>query len=244
MKNTYFNVKIEFNRNEVDTLIERTTSDNGKGYVCSIERNIITTAYYNTQYRKIINSSLVNILDGSIVAMFLGFALKKKPETYIGADLFINYIQSKKYKSYFLGNTSEVLSGLKSNLTKYDDNIKNMIFQTLPFQDVDQFDYEEIAKQININNPDIIWISLGAPKQEMFMSRLLPHLNRGVMFGFGAIFNFYSGINKYKRAPKILLKLKMEWLYRVYQEPKKNIKRNLDFLKIIPILIKEQKKMC
>lgn len=240
MPNLYFNVKLEFNRMKVDDIIENTIQNNGKGYVCSVERNIITTAYYNKNYRNIVNSSLVNILDGSIVALFLSFPLKFKPHTYIGADLFLNYIKKQKYRSYFLGNTNEVLMGLKKILTTYDNKINNMVFQTLPFKNIDEFDYKQIAAEINKDNPDIIWVSLGAPKQEVFMSKLLPYINRGVMFGCGAIFNFNSGIKQYRRAPKIFLKLKLEWLYRIFQEPKKNIKRNWEFLKITPALIKDQ----
>ena len=112
-----------------------------------------------------------------------------------------------------------------------------MIFKTLPFKNVSDFNYKEIAKNINIEKPDIIWISLGAPKQEVFMSLLEKHLSHGVMFGFGAIFNFYSGLKGHSRAPKLFLNLKLEWLYRIFQEPKKNILRNWNFIKIIPGLI-------
>ncbi len=54
---------------------------------------------------------------------------------------------------------------------------------------------------INDDEPDIIWVSLGAPKQEKFMNLLLPYLNKGVMFGFGAIFNVYAEMPNLKRAP-------------------------------------------
>ena len=98
-----------------------------------------------------------------------------------------------------------------------------MQFVTLPFKKVQDFDYQEIANNINENNPDIIWVSLGAPKQEEFMSKLLPYINRGVMFGFGAIFNFYSMNTTEKRAPKIFLKLHIEWIYRIFNNPKKQL---------------------
>ena len=86
-----------------------------------------------------------------------------------------------------------------------------MRFETLPFRKVDEFDYQGIAQMINEDGPDIIWVSLGAPKQEMFMNRLQPYLHRGVMFGFGAIFNFNAGVGNVKRAPDWMLKLKLEW---------------------------------
>ena len=118
-----------------------------------------------------------------------------------------------------------------------------MQFETLPFRSVDEFDYEDIARKINADNPDIIWVSLGAPKQEMFMNRLEPYLNRGIMFGFGAIFNFNSGVSAVKRAPGWMLKLRLEWLYRAFNEPKKNIPRYWNFIKILPRLIREEKRL-
>ena len=74
---------------------------------------------------------------------------------------------------------------------------------------------------INADNPDIIWVSLGAPKQEMFMSRLKPYLKRGVMFGYGAIFNFNAGVGAVRRAPKLMLRMRLEWLYRAFAHPRR-----------------------
>ncbi|MCS2525263.1 WecB/TagA/CpsF family glycosyltransferase [Bacteroides ovatus] len=58
---------------------------------------------------------------------------------------------------------------------------------------VDQFDYPAIAKQINELHPDIVWVSLGAPKQETFIHNIFPCIEQGVLFGIGAAFNFYTG---------------------------------------------------
>lgn len=89
-----------------------------------------------------------------------------------------------------------VLAGLRKNLSKIGPRIADMRFETLPFKKVDEFDYEGIAQMINEDNPDIIWGALGAPKQEMFMALLKPYLKRGIMFGYGAIFNFNAGVGK------------------------------------------------
>jgi N-acetylglucosaminyldiphosphoundecaprenol N-acetyl-beta-D-mannosaminyltransferase len=140
-----------------------------------------------------------------------------------------------------LGNTEEVLSGLKTNLSQIDSKIQDMRFETLPFRNVDEFDYKHIAQMIDDDNPDIIWVSLGAPKQEIFMSKLQPYLKRGVMFGIGAAFNFNAGVGGVKRAPKWMLQLHLEWLHRAFEQPKKNIPRYWNFIKILPRLIMEEK---
>ncbi|HQH18900.1 MAG TPA: WecB/TagA/CpsF family glycosyltransferase [Bacteroidales bacterium] len=238
----YFNINLEFDKQKVDQIIENTITSGKKGYVCSVEGNILAQANKNKEYLEIINNSLVNICDGSSIAFLASLIYHKKFSTYIGADLFIKYIKEKKYKYYFLGNTEEVLNGLKLNLQQYNALIKEMYFKTLPFKDVDDFDYKSIAMDINTNNPDIIWVSLGAPKQEKFMAKLLPHINKGVMFGFGAIFNFYSGIKALKRAPKWMLFLKLEWLYRIIKEPKRIGSRAWQYIKLIPMLFFNENK--
>ena len=239
----YFNVKIEFDRNKVDQTLKSTIENKGKGYFCAIESNNLTVANLKPDFNNVVNSALVNICDGSNLAKLLGILHKKDFISYIGADLFIKYIYKKKYRQYFLGNTTEVLGGLKKNLVKIDSEISNMKFQTLPFKSVEDFDYKSIEDDINIANLDIIWVSLGVPKQEYFMFNLLPYLNRGIMFGFGATFNFNAGkISKVKRAPDWMLSLKLEWLYRAFEEPKKNVPRYWRFLKLLPVLIYNERK--
>ena len=183
------------------------------------------------------NHAVVNICDGSVLALILGLIHGQRFKSYIGADLFEKYVGMRKYKQFFLGNTRQVLEALRENLVRLDPAIAGMRFEELPFKDVDGFDYPQIAAMINLEKPDIIWVSLGAPKQELFMNRLLPHLDQGVMFGFGAILNFNAGIGPVTRAPKMMLNLKLEWLHRAIQEPKKNIPRYSRFVSILPRLI-------
>lgn len=237
----YFNIKLEFDKTVVDNIIESYIKDQKAGYVCSVESNNLSVANANPDFLKVLNGAIVNICDGSMLAKILGFLHKKPFKSYIGADLFISYVRKRRFKQYFLGNTPEVLVGLRNKLSHFDARIADMPFVELPFRSIDGFDYKSIAQDINKNKPDIIWVSLGAPKQEFFMNRLLPFLESGVMFGFGAIFNFYSGVGSVKRAPLWMRRLNLEWLYRAFEEPKKNIPRYLRFIKLLPVLIKEER---
>ena len=233
----FLNINIEFDHDKVDSIIQNSIQTRQKGYVCSVDRNIFTIANKDSKYNKIINSALVNICDSSYAAFFYSLLKRKRIKPYIGADLFIKYIKMKKYNQVFLGSTPEILDSLKRQLQIIDPKIAIMRFMPLPFMDAEDFDYENIAKEVNLFQPDIIWVSLGAPKQEQFMYYLLPKLNQGIMFGFGAILNFYSGFEEFKRAPKIMLKIKLEWLYRLYQEPKKQWQKIKNFLGTFPSLL-------
>jgi N-acetylglucosaminyldiphosphoundecaprenol N-acetyl-beta-D-mannosaminyltransferase len=234
----YFNINFEFDHNDVDSIIIDHIEKKKPGYVCSLDGNNISNAQNNSHHLKIINGSIVNNCDSSWIPVILNVIHGTNYTNYCGTDLFIKYIKMKSFRHFFLGSTPEVLNRLKINLSKIDPKINDMRFETLPFRTVEEFDYEGIADMINNDGPDIIWVSLGAPKQEQFMNRLLPFLNKGVMFGFGAIFNVYAEMPGLKRAPNLFVKLKLEWFYRLFQEPNKQFKRNMFFLKFLPGMIK------
>ena len=110
----------------------------------------------------------------------------------------------------------------------------------MPFAKVEEFDYKGIAQKVNDVNPDIIWVSLGAPKQERFMSLLLPNINIGVMFGIGAAFNFYIGMIK---QPSFRIgAFRFIWLDRIFREPKKQLKRCWKILMAMPLLYWDERK--
>ena len=238
----YFNVKIQFDKEIFDNTIASTIQNGGKGYVCVIESNNLTVANNVPQFMEVVNNSLINSCDGSVIAKMLGHIHGKDFDSYIGTDIFTKYTSKKEYTHYFLGNTPEILQALKEALMQKNETMGNMQYKTLPFATIDQFDYQGIAQDINKHNPDFIWVSLGAPKQEFFMSRLEPFLNRGVMFGVGAAFNFVAGVGNVKRAPKWMLKLRLEWLFRAFNEPRKNVPRYWGFIKILPKLIRSERR--
>jgi N-acetylglucosaminyldiphosphoundecaprenol N-acetyl-beta-D-mannosaminyltransferase len=239
----YFNVKLEFDKEKFDRTIFNAIENGITGYSCSVESNNLTVANKNPAFLEVLNGALVNNCDGSVLAKILAWIHKEPLDSYIGADIFMKYVRMCRFRQFFLGNTEEVLTGLRNNLSKIDPKIADMHFETLPFRNVEDFDYVGIAQMINDDNPDIIWVSLGAPKQEMFMARLKPFLRRGVMFGYGAIFNFNAGVGDVKRAPKWMLALRLEWLHRALEQPKKNIPRYWNFIKILPKLIINEKNM-
>ena len=110
----------------------------------------------------------------------------------------------------------------------------------LPFVGVDEFDYPGIAARINEIQPDIVWVSLGAPKQEIFISRILPYVDRGVFVAIGAAFSFYTG--DLHRTNKTIGGLRLRWLERIFKEPKKQLRRVWTILRALPKMYFEEKK--
>lgn len=227
-----FGLNIEFDRNIFDDVISTRIKEQRKGYVCVIDGNVLTMTYKNIAYQNIVNSACVNTCDGSSIAMMANWIYKTKCGVFNGPQLFEEYIE-KDYRQIILGNTEDIFENVKIKLQ--ERGIKNDLFHlSLPFLDVENFDYPTIAQEINRIKPDIIWVSLGAPKQEVFMSKIQPYLDRGIMFGIGAAVNFYTGA--YKIPSFKINNFSFIWLKRMFTEPKKQIKRVKGYISIFPFL--------
>ncbi|EKC54944.1 glycosyl transferase, WecB/TagA/CpsF family, partial [human gut metagenome] len=113
----------------------------------------------------------------------------------------MDIIRSRRYRMIFMGTSQAILDGLKENLIHENPDVAQMQFVELPFRKVEEFDYPEIARMVEADGADIIWVALGAPKQEIFMSRLKPYLHHGVMIAVGAAFKFFSGTEVSRATP-------------------------------------------
>jgi N-acetylglucosaminyldiphosphoundecaprenol N-acetyl-beta-D-mannosaminyltransferase len=236
----YFNVSLEFDHPRLKHVIESHILENKKGYVCIVDANVLTIAQKNSNYCEILNNSIINSCDGSSIALLAGIIHKKKFTALNGPDLFSYYIE-KNYKQLLLGSDDDTSNKIKTKLKTKGFDDSNISVLSLPFMAVADFDYFEIAKSVNKLKPDIIWVSLGAPKQEFFMNKILPYINHGIMFGIGAAFNFYIG----KIAlPTIKVgRMKFIWLSRILSEPKKQLSRIIPYILLLPRLYMTEKKV-
>lgn len=239
---TYFNINYELSIPEVHRRIDERLQKDEAGYICVADGNILQMVHRDLDYRTVVNGSMFSICDSSLVPLYLKWIYGFKAEQYCGSMIFEDILREKRHRMYFLGASQMILDALKQNLTeKYDANIAGMQFEELPFCDVNSFNYKKIADKINADNPDIIWLALGAPKQEIFASKLVPYLKRGVVIPVGAVFKFYSGVGE-QRAPKWILNAHLEWLYRIFREPKKQTCRCWNIIKTLPCIYTEEKK--
>ncbi len=232
----------EFNRQIIIQTIDDSIAKRQKGFVCVVDGNVLATANKVVTYNSIVNSSIINCCDGSSIAMLAGRIHNEKLKTFTGPELFAYYI-TKKVKQAFIGNSPEVQRILKTKLEQLGVDMNLMTFIELPFLKFEDFNYSEIAEKINQTGSQISWVSLGAPKQEMFNSQLLPYINSGVLVGIGAGINLFLDEIDNKRSPKLIRKLKLEWLTRVIKEPKRIGLRALKYLWIIPKLINQEIKI-
>ena len=230
-----FNISLEFDRDTFLDSIKSKITSNHKGYVCVVDGNVLSKAHRDIEYRKIVKNAFVNTCDGNSIATMANLIYGTKFSAFNGPNVFKHFVESG-YKQVLVGNTEEIVKNIRTKVQ--EKGITNELMHIdVPFCQVEEFDYQEIASRINKLQPDIIWVSLGAPKQEQFMSRLLPYLQKGVMFGIGAAFNYYIGVLKASKNPHFM------WVKRMFQEPKKQKGRAWNYIKVLPsIFIEEIKK--
>lgn len=235
----YFNINLQFNHQELEKTIEE-TSLAGKGYCCFVDATSLVHSHKNEKFRTILNASLVNSCDGSYIALLAGKIHNEQLKEYIGPDFFRKFI-NKPYPQFVIGNTEEVFNKVKAKLESTGNDTSNLYFIPLPYKGVNEFDYPKIASQINQIHPRFIWVSLGAPKQEKFMSKLLPHIETGVMIGVGAALNYFTG--EVKDIPDWARKTRLIWLYRIFTEPKKQLKRCTEIFLVLPKIYAQEKRL-
>lgn len=237
----YFNISYEFDPSVARERIALQVVGEGAGYVCVADANILQQVHNDLDYRNVVEKAMFSICDSSWVPVFLKWIHGIERSQYCGSSIFKDVIEMKQYRQFFMGASAPMLKALKENLVKMDPAIEDMTFYELPFCNVEDFDYPAIAEMVNRDNPDIIWVALGAPKQEIFMSKLNPYLKRGVQIAVGAAFKFYSGQEE-KRAPGWIRKCRLEFLYRIYADPKKQFARCKQIARSLPRILHEERK--
>ena len=240
----HFNIQYEFDVPAVHQAIEEQLATEKPNYICVADANILTMVHNDKSYRTVINGGMFSICDSSWVPKFIKWIYGHNYKHYCGSDIFIDIVRSCKYRMIFLGTKQKVLDALRDNLTKENPDVANMTFTELPFCTVDEFNYAGIAEMVNNDGAEIIWVALGAPKQEIFMNRLKPYLTKGVMIAIGAAFNFYSGLSDApQRCPEWMRKLHLEFVHRIFKEPKKQIRRCWHIVTTLPKILREERRV-
>lgn len=232
----YFNINYQFDRDEIQREISEYVAHDGSAYICVADGVIMNTVNRVPEYKKVVDGAIFSLCDSNWVPLYIKLIHGDRVAQYCGSDLFRDMVSSRRYRMYFMGGEQRVLDGLQQKLIEMNPDVANMTFQELPFCSVEEFDYEAIGHDVAEDGADIVWISLGAPKQEYFMARLQPYLPHGVMIAVGAAFKFFSGVDV-KRAPEWMVKHRLEFVYRLASEPKKQFGRCYDILRTLPWLL-------
>lgn len=202
--------------------------NNLKGsYVCFSNVHTTVMAYRNEEYGKALKGAGFVFPDGKPIAS----EQKKKgyadAQRIAGPDFMKEMFQRSRGSSmshFFYGSTPQTLERLKENLQKDYPGIDIRGMYSPPFRELSGEETACDIERINESGADLVWIGLGAPKQELFMYRAKGRVN-ALMLGVGAGFAFHAGTKK--RAPLWMQRAGLEWLFRLLSDPKRLLGRYL-----------------
>jgi N-acetylglucosaminyldiphosphoundecaprenol N-acetyl-beta-D-mannosaminyltransferase len=199
--------------------------------------NTLVRAYRNLEIEQLVDSFDVKTPDGFPVAKSLKILMKNDQKRVDGYNIFhktINYGLEKNVSHYFFGNNEHVVQSMINKLNNLYPGINIAGFYCPPLTETEKLTDNEYIKDLLKRDPDIVWVSLGFPKQENFIYNIKKiHQVRSNFVGVGAVFEWVAGTKV--KAPEWLANFGLEWIFRLVQEPKRLFRRYLidNFLFII-----------
>ena len=186
----------------------------------------VVMAKENPKIEQAYNEATIAAIDGMPIVKLAkknGFVCERCSGEDIIGDIIDKSITQKKTHYLNGGKDYDVLRKLRENLERDHPGIKIVGMYSPPFRPLTEEEDKDICDEINRLHPDIIWIGIGAPKQELWMQEHRDKIQGSVMLGIGAVFDFLAGTQK--MAPKWVVSAGFEWLFRLISEPKRLWKR-------------------
>jgi N-acetylglucosaminyldiphosphoundecaprenol N-acetyl-beta-D-mannosaminyltransferase len=197
-------------------------------YVCVTNVHVIMESYRAPKLRSVLNAAGMITPDGVPLVWLCHLQGFHHVQRVYGPDLLLATCeQSLKtgWKHYFYGGGPDVAELLARRLTQRFPDLTIVGWDTPPFRPLTLEEDQAAIDKINASGADIIWVGLGAPKQEYWMADHLGKLTAPVMIGIGAAFDFHAGLKK--QAPHWMQSIGLEWLFRLSTEPRRLWKRYL-----------------
>lgn len=207
---------LNITQNDFITLLDSRIQQKQKTFVITANPEVVMKANEDEEVMQYIHQATYICADGIGVvkaAKILGHPLK---ERVTGFDTMIGLLQlgnEKRYKIYLLGAKQETLQKAVENIRRNFPNI-----EIVGFHD-GYFDWEQndISEEIKSFQPDIVFVALGVPRQEKWISENIDKFPFGIFIGVGGSFDVIAGT--VKRAPKMWQKMHLEWFYRLLKQP-------------------------
>ncbi|MED3653684.1 WecB/TagA/CpsF family glycosyltransferase [Heyndrickxia sporothermodurans] len=207
---------IHSTRNEFIDILHRRIKQQNKTFVVTANPEIVMMANENKVFMEYLQTADFITPDGIGIVKAAGWLNKPLPERVPGFDTMkdlLSLANENQYRVYFLGAKQEVLEQCIHNVSNDFPKMEIAGYHN-GFFDLDN---PQIAEEIRELKPDLIFVALGAPRQEQWIYQNIAKFDKGIFMGVGGSFDGIAGV--VPRAPEIWQKLNIEWLYRLIQQP-------------------------
>ncbi len=198
--------------------------------ICTANPEFVMTAQRMPEFMRVLQEADLVLPDG----VGLLWAAKRQgcplPERVTGSDgiyLLAERAAQAGWRMFLLGARPGVAEKTATILSQRYPGLH--VVGTYPGSPRDE-DYPEIARRIKTTHPDILLVAYGAPKQDLWIARHKDDLGVPVSMGVGGAFDFVAGVQR--RAPRFLIRLNLEWLWRLVTQPWR-WKRQLDLPRFV-----------
>jgi N-acetylglucosaminyldiphosphoundecaprenol N-acetyl-beta-D-mannosaminyltransferase len=204
-------------------VMDRMIETGERGYVCAVAVHVLMVARDDPETRAALLSSSLNVPDGQPLRWALSALGHRLSDRVYGPQLMERYCRraGERRRRVWLcgGQHEEALARLAQTLEHRFPGIEIAGASAPPHRSLTDIENEELGQRINADRPDIVWVGLGAPRQEKWMAQMRPRLEAPVLAGVGAAFDFLPGLKK--QAPDWMQRRGLEWLFRLSQEPRR-----------------------
>lgn len=204
--------------NESVAVLEEKLQKKEQAFVVTANAEIIMMCQQDKEYNNIVSEQADLVLPDGAGAVWAGRYLGNEvPERVAGFDLYNQLLKlsaDKGYKAYFFGGAPGVAEAAKNKAEELYPGVKIVGCRNGYFTEAEE---EAIIKEINDAAPDMLFVALGAPKQEKWLVKYRNQLKPRVLMGIGGSFDVLAG--KMERAPKWMQEASLEWAFRLYKQP-------------------------
>lgn len=197
-------------------------------YVCVTGVHGIMEAQDDPALVDIHNRSGLTVPDGMPTVWAGHYAGFESMQRVYGPDLMPAFIGSgvdRGYKHFLYGGAEGIADLLETKLKEKFPGVDIVGTHCPPFRPLTDDEEDAVAALINSSDADVVWVGLSTPKQERWMDRMIDRLDVSVVAGVGAAFDINAELAS--RAPTWIQRIGMEWLFRLFKEPRRLAKRYL-----------------
>jgi N-acetylglucosaminyldiphosphoundecaprenol N-acetyl-beta-D-mannosaminyltransferase len=216
------------NRTRAVDLVLGALREKRRGYICVTGVHGVMESQADPKVRAILNNAFLCTPDGMPMVWMGRLAGFRGIGRVYGPDLMLDVCAAtagQGFRHFFYGGANGVAAELQRCLTSRFPGLDVTGVYEPPFRPLNTTEEKALQAQVAAAHPDILWVGLSTPKQEKFMAEYLPRLPVTLMVGVGAAFDFHTG--RVKQAPQWMQQTGLEWLYRLFQEPRRLWRRYL-----------------
>ena len=193
--------------------------------VCVSNVHMLMEGHWNQTFASVLMSADLLTPDGMPLVWMTGLMNHQPQDRVAGMDLMLalcEQAQAMNVGIFFLGSKPKMLERIQTRLLVDFPKLQIAGMVSPPFRLLTKEENADIVRQINGSGAGLVFVSLGCPKQERWMSQHKGQV-KAVMIGLGGAFSVYAGEKRW--APKLVREYGLEWCYRLIQEPRRLWKR-------------------